>query len=125
MGDHPGEPRQLRRGTEGRQHGVLGTGPGRSPLAFVLPFSAGFVILIGLAAWVLVYYIRLPATIRYILSAEAVLIQGGRLRLALPYHKIDQVTLASPRGMPWRKFGAQLPGLVWGSGRGRTVCRRT
>lgn len=110
----PAEPAAFVAAYQNGSTGSWAPAPGGSPLSFVLPFGAGFVILISLAAWVLVYYIRLPGTIRYILSDEALLIQGGRLRLSLPYSTIDAVRLDSPRGLPWRTIGAHLPGLVWG-----------
>lgn len=111
----PADPEGFVRTLNGGGTGRWAPATGNSPTWFVLPISIGIIAAIGLALCVLIYYIRLPATIRYALTDEAVLIEGGRLRVALPYRAIDQVTLANPRGGPWRKFGAELPGLLWGS----------
>lgn len=63
---------------------------------------------------VLLYYMRLPEQIRYTLTEESLVVSGGRVRLVLPYGQISRVQAEPIKGGPFRKFGAALPGLLWG-----------
>ncbi|HYF77642.1 MAG TPA: PH domain-containing protein [Symbiobacteriaceae bacterium] len=100
----------LKSGQTGRWEPVRGQRPTLLMGAFVL-----FILLtVGGASAILIYYMRLPGTIRYHLTDDGVIIEGGRLRVVLPYREITRAEVVSPRGYPWRTFGAHLPGLVWG-----------
>ncbi|MDF2630478.1 MAG: hypothetical protein K0R39_4309 [Symbiobacteriaceae bacterium] len=88
---------------------------GQSPGFFIVPFLIFITLALGVVIAVLTYYIRLPRSIRYHLTDDAVVIEGGRLRVALPYGEITRAEVVSPPGYPWRLFGSQLPGQVWGT----------
>jgi len=79
-------------------------------LAVLLPLLA----LAGIFIPILLYYVRLPERIRYTLTEDALMVSGGRVRLALPYGEIESVDGGPFKGTPWRKWGAGLPGLLWG-----------
>ncbi|HLN61515.1 MAG TPA: PH domain-containing protein [Symbiobacteriaceae bacterium] len=103
-----------------------GTGqwqPARGESPWLTAAVIGFIDLLVfvIVAAILVYYARLPRTIRYALTDEGLRVEGGRLRLLLPYDRITSVEQATPAGHPWRKFGASLPGLHWGHFSWRSV----
>lgn len=70
--------------------------------------------LAGIFVPILLYYMRLPERIRYTLAEDALLVTGGRVRLAMPYGEIESIDVGPFKGTPWRKWGAGLPGLLWG-----------
>jgi hypothetical protein len=89
-------------------------------VTWLLPFF----LLVLPAMGIVVYYIRLPASICYVIGPETLEIRGGRLRVVLPFASIEQAELASPPGSPMRVFGAGLPGLFWGVFAWRQVGKR-
>lgn len=111
----PADPKGFLQALSAGQTGQWAPVAGSSPWLFLLPMMGLLLLVTGVGGGVVWYYLRLPPTILYTLTDEGVLIQGGRLRLLLPYRDISDVQLRSPHGGPWRKFGAQLPGLIWGS----------
>ncbi|HWI66029.1 MAG TPA: PH domain-containing protein [Symbiobacteriaceae bacterium] len=110
----PEDPEGFLLALKNGQTGTWAAAAGGSPVWFVLPFTVVTFTLLAGAVAVLIYYIRLPQSIRYVLSDEGVLIEGGRLRLTLPYREITSAQYASPKGGPFRLFGAEVPGLLWG-----------
>ena len=76
------------------QSGGTGTyQPARGESPWVTASVVGFIDLLVLVivTAILVYYARLPRTIRYTLTDEGLRVEGGRLRLLLPYERITSV----------------------------------
>lgn len=111
----PAEPAAFVSALKGGDTGTWAPVRGKTPWLFMGPFFAFILLAVGAASAMLIYYIRLPGTIRYHLTEEGVVIEGGRLRVALPYGEITRAEVVSPPGTPLRLFGAHLPGLVWGT----------
>lgn len=111
----PADPAAFADALEAGETGRWEPAPGKSPWLFTLPFFLVLLLAVGGGSAILIYYIRLPGTIRYHLTDDAVVIEGGRLRVALPYREVARAEVVSPRGYPLRLFGAQLGDLVWGS----------
>lgn len=111
----PDNPRAFVTDLEAGRTGRQAPAKGPKPWAFAA-FMGFMTIIMAGVWWMLVYYIRLPQSIRYTIDDErGLIIHGGRLHLVLPYDRITSAEAAEPRGMPWRTFGAGMPGLYWGS----------
>jgi hypothetical protein len=74
---------------------------------------AGTLIPIGVGG-LLLYLIRVPERMAYVLTDRELEIHIGWKRIPIPYSAIRDVRVISGPGMPWRIFGAALPGLYWG-----------
>jgi hypothetical protein len=101
----------LKRGTAGQWQPLRA----QSPWSLALTLGAFNLVVFAIIGGILGYYARLPRTIRYTLGADGLTIAGGRMHVTLPYERITSVQMDSPKGTPWRKFGAALPGLYWGN----------
>lgn len=110
----PDDPHAFLAAFESGQSGVWSPAAGESPGGFVA-MMIGLAALTLLPCWLLLYYIRLPRSIRYVLDENGLIIQGGRLHLQLRYDSITDAESAEPKGTPWRTWGAGMPGLYWGS----------
>lgn len=87
---------------------------GASPWRTVLPLILLPLLLIPTVG-IMLYYVRLPHSIRYVLEDDAVVVHGGRVHLRLPYGQITRVEGGPLKGAPMRVYGAALPGLYWGN----------
>lgn len=110
----PADPVAFVGALKGGQTGSWQPVRGQRPTLLMGAFALFILLTVGGASAILIYYMRLPVTIRYHLTDDGVIIEGGRLRVVLPYREITRADVVSPRGYPWRTFGAHLPGLVWG-----------
>jgi len=95
--------------------------PGASPWPVALVLLGITIPMLIFVTVMLSYYIRLPLTIVYRLTGDALEISGGRLHLALPYGAITGAELMQPKGGPFRMWGAEMSGLLWGSFSWRSV----
>lgn len=102
--------RALENGETGNWAPVRNGSPWQVAAYFLL-----FIPLLVVGPAVLYYYLyRIPRRMAYLLTDDALVIEGGWSPRRIPYDEITGVEIASPPGSPWKTMGAAAPGIYWG-----------
>nr|PZN42473.1 MAG: hypothetical protein DIU70_05110 [Bacillota bacterium] len=119
-GISPADPEGFREALLTGKTGVWEPVPTRAA-GFLVAFGLVEVAVLAVVVGIAVYLVRLRRNLGYRLTADALEVTGGLTPVRIPYRSITEVTIASPRGRPWRLWGVGMPGLLWGDFRWKEV----